>query len=115
MILGSFRLCALGALLAGLAAPSLAGGPDKRAGTNPRPAASAGSQSADASRSRRVELPFPLDVRSPERAPRASAPRESGQDGSGPHLFRETVLKRASLAAPAGIDGHRLSRLPDFS
>ena len=115
MILGNVRLSVLGALLAVLATPSLAAPPAERAGTNPKAATSAGSQSADASRSRRVELPFPLDLSSPDREPRARAPRESTQDGSGPHPFRETLLKRASLSAPAGIRGVRLSRLPEFS
>lgn len=112
MILGRFRLYALGALLAGLATPSLAEAP---AATD----AKTGSQSADASRSRRVELPFPLDFRPTDREQRATAPQNSPQDGSGPHPFRETQLKRASLVEPAPAAAanfdRRLSRFPDFS
>ena len=84
-----------------------------------KPAASTGSQSADASRSRRVELPFPLDFRPTDREQRATAPQRSAPDGSEPHPYRETQLKRASLdnrasAAAANFD-RRLSRFPDFS
>lgn len=106
MILATFRLCALGAVLAATAAPSLAAEPGSPA-VQPNPQ---GSQRADAGRSRRVELPFPLDFRSPDREPRAPAPR----DDAGPHPFRETLLKRASLVEESETRG-RLSRHPNFS
>ena len=112
MILGNFRLCVLGALLAGLAVPSLAAVPDEP-GATVKEARGPGGQRADAGRSRRVELPFPLDVRSPDREPRA--PRVD----NAPHPFRENLLKRVSLAEPesetSAIRRHRLSRYPDFS
>ena len=107
MILATFRLYALGALLAGTAAPSLAAAPQTPAAEEAQPR---GSQRADSARSRRVELPFPLDFRAPDRAPRAPAPQED----AGPHPFRETLLKRASLAEQPATRG-RLSRQPDFS
>ena len=107
MILGTFRYCALGALLAGLAAPSFAAAAQAPAVEE---AQTPGSQRADAGRSRRVELPFPLDFRVPDHAPRAPAP----QDNAGPHPFRETLLKRASLVGEPEIRG-RLSHYPDFS
>ena len=53
MILGKFKLYALGALLAGLAAPALAEAPVPAPSQSE--AAPAGPQRADASRSRRVE------------------------------------------------------------
>lgn len=106
MILGTFRSCALGALLGGLAAPTLAAAPQAPAPEAPAP----GSQRADAGRSRRVELPFPLDFRAPDRSPPAPAPQEN----AGPHPFRETLLKRASLS-PEFETRARLSRQPDFS
>jgi len=106
MILATFRLCALGALLAGIAAPSLAA-----ESASPAVQQNAqGNQRADAGRSRRVELPFPLDFRSPDREPRAPAPR----DDAGPHPFRETLLKRASLVEESETRG-RLSHYPNFS
>jgi hypothetical protein len=107
MILATFRLCALGALLTGTAVPSLAAAPQTPAAENAEPR---GSQRADSGRSRRVELPFPLDVRAPDRAPPAPVPQES----TGPHPFRETLLKRASLAEQPATRG-RLSHQPDFS
>ena len=103
MILATFRLCALGALLAGVAVPSLAAAPEASAA---RP----DSHRADAARTRRVELPFPLDIRTPDRAPPSVAP----QGDAGPHPFREPLLKRASLAGQPATRG-RLSRQPDFS
>lgn len=106
MILATFRLCALGALLAGTAVPSLAAAPEA-AVTTPK---TQDSQRADSGRSRRVELPFPLDVRTPDSAPPAPAPQED----AGPHPFRETLLKRASLVEKAETRA-RLSRQPDFS
>jgi hypothetical protein len=115
MILGHFRLCVLGAMLAGLAAPAFAAAPEGARPAEAQP--DAGSQRADASRSRRVELPFPLDFRAPEAGPRRSAsPKEAPQD-RGPHPFRESLLKRAALSdsgASARRDG-RLSRHPEFS
>lgn len=106
MILATFRLCALGALLAGTAAPSLAAAPETQAVERD----TQGSQRADSGRSRRVELPFPLDVSTPDRTPPARVP----QVDAGPHPFRETLLKRASFAAQPATRG-RLSRQPDFS
>ena len=114
MILDNFRLFALGALVAGCAVPSLAAAPPGRAATVEAGAssvASAGGESREASRSRRVELPFPLEFRPPEREAPAQAPRGD----AGPRPFRETLFKRASLSAPAGISGLGLSRLSDFS
>jgi hypothetical protein len=113
VILGNFRAFACGVLLAGCAVPSLAAAPQGAAVTveTGQSVASAGSESRTASRSRRVELPFPLEVRAPEREPPAKAP----QGDAGPHPFRETLFKRASVADPAAIRGLRLSRLPDFS
>jgi hypothetical protein len=101
------RYCALGALLAGLAAPSFAAAPRAPAADEARVP---GSQRADSGRSRRVELPFPLDFRAPDRVPQAPAPQED----AGPHPFRETLLKRASLVTQPETRG-RLSRHPDFS
>ena len=103
MILATFRLCALGALLAGIAAPSLAAAPQT-------PSAQRDSQRADAGRSRRVELPFPLEARTPDEAPRPAA----RQEDAGPHPFRDTPLKRASLAVEPATRG-RLSFRSDFS
>ena len=97
MILAILRSCALAALLAGLAAPSLAAAPAERSTPD--------RQRADAVRARRVELPFPLDVRPLDRAPAAPVRREE----AGPHPFRETLLKRASLAEEPAIR-LRLSR-----
>jgi hypothetical protein len=103
MILRTIRLCALGALIAITAVPSWAAAPEG-------PAARPDSQRADAARSRRVELPFPLDIRTPDRAPPAALPQENAR----PHPFREPLLKRASLAGQPATRG-RLSRQPDFS
>ena len=114
MILGKVRLIALGTLLAGLASPSLAGTPHDRADGDSKPVVSSGPEGAQASHSRKVELPFLIDRVSPDREPRASAPRGD----TAPHPFREVLLKRASLAgAGAGPDAiyRRLSRQPDFS
>ena len=114
MILGNFRLLALGALLVGASAPSLAEAPHAAAVTvdaAPQSMASARDESREASHSRRVELPFPLEFRSPERQP----PAPTRQADSGPHPFRETLFKRASWTAPVGTRGLRLSRLGDFS
>ena len=109
MILGTFRLVALGALLAGSAAPALAGAADgATVSADARSVASAGGESREASRSRRVELPFPLEFRAPDREPPARAPLRD----AGPHPFRDTLFKRASLSETADL---RLSRLPEFS
>lgn len=107
MILCNVKSYALGALLVVLAAPAHAAAPGRPAEAA-RPATT-GSQSADATRSRRVELPFPLDFRSPESAPRPSARPEN----TGPHPFRESLLKRASLDDANRV--RRLSRHPNFS
>jgi hypothetical protein len=87
-VLGTLRLCALGALVAGLAAPSLAAAPDAPAGEQ---AQAPGGQRADASRSRRVELPFLLDFRAPDREP----PRPARRASDDPHPYRDIPLKRA--------------------
>ena len=104
MILTTFRLCALGTLLAGIAVPSLAAEPEAVAAPEARSA-----QRADFGRSRRVELPFPLDTRMPDRAPRPPV----WQEDAGPHPFREMHSKRASLAEQPATRG-RLSRQPVF-
>ena len=104
MILTTFRLCALGTLLAGIAVPSLAAEPEAVAAPEARSA-----QRADFGRSRRVELPFPLDTRMPDRAPRPPV----WQEDAGPHPFREMHSKRASLAEQPATSG-RLSRQPVF-
>lgn len=104
MILTTFRLCALGALLAGIAVPSLAAPPEAVAAPEAQSA-----QRADFGRARRVELPFPLDMRLPERAPRPPV----WQEDAGPHPFRETHFKRASLAEQPATRG-RLSPQPVF-
>ena len=119
MILGNFRLQALGLVLAGLAAPALAGTPVARAVKNANPAE---SQSADSTRSRRVELPFPPDVRTPDSQPRASGPQDRAQGSSGPHPYREIRLQRAAFVEPGPLQGtparlirRNLSQYPDFS
>jgi serine/threonine protein kinase HipA of HipAB toxin-antitoxin module len=114
MILGKVRLIALGTLLAALASPSLAGAPDDHANGDSKPVVSSGRENAQSSHSRRVELPFLIDRASPDREPRASAPRED----AAPHPFREDLLKRASLTgmdAGPSANYRRLSRQPDFS
>ena len=109
MILGTFRLVALGVVLAGSAVPALAGAADGApVAADARSVASAAGENHEASRSRRVELPFPLEFRAPDREPPARAP----QRHSGPHPFRELLFKRASLSETADL---RLSRLPEFS
>ena len=115
MILGTLRYCAFGVLLAGLGAPAFAGTAAEPATTKSAPAPQTHGQSADASPSRRVELPFLLDFRSPDSAPRPPV----GSDGDGPHPFRETLLKRAGFAGPVSdpeANRHlRLSPLPEIS
>ena len=106
MILATFPCCALGALLAGTAVPSLAAAPEAPGAERN----AQGSQHAESGRSRRVELPFPLDIRTPDRDPPARVP----QVETGPHPFRETLLKRASLSGKAATRG-RLSLQSDFS
>ena len=112
MILGKFQLCALGALLAGLAAPSIAEQPASV--PTQSEATAAGPQRADASRSRRVELPFPLQPP----ADSQQQPRPAPRTDDAPHPFRETLLKRAAFTAPSGPETYRdrsLSHIPDFS
>jgi len=105
MILGRFITCALGVVLAGLATPSLAAAPDRPAPT--REVAPAERPGPQASHSRRVELPFLLESPSTDRAPPAPAP----QRDSGPHPYRETLLKKAAFENSGG----RLSRPAEFS
>jgi hypothetical protein len=107
MILSIFRSCALGALLAALAVPSLAA---DEVPASAREAQAPGKQRAEAGRSRRVELPFPLDFRAPDREAREPA----RQQDAGPHPFRELLFKRASLLDERATRG-RLSHFPDFS
>jgi len=107
MIRSIFRPCLLGTLLVVLAAPSHAA--DEVPASAPA-AQAAGSQRAEAGRSRRVELPFPLDFRAPEREPSQPA----RQQDAGPHPFREVLFKRASLLEEPATRG-RLSQFPDFS
>jgi hypothetical protein len=114
MILGTFRSCMLGALLAGTAAPSLAAAPvGEDATAEARPVAGADSRDVPATHSRRVELPFPLDERPPDRR----TPPPASRKATTPHPFRERQLQRASLgeggAGPATIRV-RLSRLVKF-
>jgi hypothetical protein len=115
MIRGTFRYCALAALLGGLGAPALAGTTVGPAIPKSALAALARGQSADASPSRRVELPFLLDFRSPHSEPRPPV----RNDSDGPHPFRETLLKRAGLADPVSdpeANRHlRLSPLSEIS
>ena len=62
-----------------------------------------GARSDAGERSRRVELPFPLESRATDGEPRAPAAKE----GDGPHPYREIRLQRASLdRAGAGTRGH---------
>ena len=92
MILGNFRLLGLAVLLVGSATPSFAAEPAERAVVAPRSALPDGSRNAQASHSRRVELPFLLDFRTPDREPAVPTAR----DKTAPHPFRESLLKRAS-------------------
>ena len=124
MILGNFRLYLLGALLAGLATPSIAAASDRQAGAvgaEPRPLASTDGENGGARHSRQVDLPFLLDSGSPDREPRARAPE--GQ--SGPHPFREVHLQKAAWSSPEAQRSpraaaqfargeRRLSHLPEF-
>ncbi len=116
MILRGFRFYALGALLAGLGAPAHAGTPTEPTAAKPAPTAQAArAPNADASPSRRVELPFLPDFRSPRSEPRPTV----RSDGDGPHPFRETLFKRTGLTGPVsdpGANHHlRLSPLPEIS
>jgi len=111
MVLGTFRLGGLGALLAASAA--MAGPPVEAAVTikkDPAPAAP-----LQAERWRRVELPFPLEFRAPQRETRQTAPRRE----AAPHPFREDLLKRAARqTTDSGVSApvaRRLSRFPEFS
>jgi hypothetical protein len=116
MILGTLRLYAPVALMAGLAAPlSAAGaGPSGPAGAEAKPLTPADGQGALASHSRKVELPFLLEPGLPEQETRATVHR----DRAGPHPFRESSLQKASFAAAlSGADelrDRRLSRYPEF-
>jgi len=107
MILGNFRLRALGVMLAGLSAPVLAQAPASLEA--PRAAIDRDERAP----SRRVELPFPLDMRPAESRRDAAPPRVS----DAPHPYRELRRQRASLAAPA-VSGAfrpvRLSRAAEF-
>ena len=107
MILRPCKYLALGAALAGLAVPAFAEAP----AAPTKPLASADARGMQPSHSRRVELPFPLDLRIPELAPRTMAPREN----IAPHPFRETQMKRAALdSAKIGISPVRLSHPAQF-
>jgi hypothetical protein len=112
MIPGTCRFCALGALLAALAAPSLAAAPRKETVAAEADAAPAAAERTG--RSRRLELPFPRDFSAPAGEPRVPHRREVA-----PHPFREGRLKRAALAVPdsgaEAINVRRLSRFPEFS
>ena len=113
MIRGNFTSCMLGALLAGIVAPPLAAASVEEGATaETREVAGTGSRDLPATRSRRVELPFPLDVRSPDRP----APPPAAREANTPHPFREQQLQRASLngAGPAAIRVRRLSRVVEF-
>ena len=107
MILGSCRYWAFGTVLAAMAAPAIATTP---ASEQTKPLASADGQRTLAGPSRRVELPFPLDVRASE-PQRTTAPR----DRSVSHPFRESELKRAALdSVTIGINPVRLSQPAEF-
>ena len=104
MILVRTQTWLLGVALAILAAPACAAAP------HAQPDTQQADGSEQASNFRRVELPFPIDIRTPERTPR-TAPQP---DQAGPHPFRETTLKRASLSGvKAGVLGS-LSPRPEF-
>jgi hypothetical protein len=108
MILRHFRLGVFGVILAGLAAPALAQAPAGASGDR-----RASAERAQPGHSRRVELPFPLNIRPAEDSRTAPAPRES----EGPHPYREIRLQRASLddsAARHAIRALRLSRFAEF-
>ena len=106
MIRGNFRLFGLAVLLLGSAGPSFAAEPAERTVVAPRAAVPDGSRNAQASHSRRVELPFLLDFRAPDQAPAAPAAREK----TAPHPFRESLLKRASAdeQSPEALGAHPL-------
>jgi hypothetical protein len=101
------RLCALAALLAAAGSPALAESPSGQPATGARAPVS-GARSEPAERSRRVELPFPLESHATDGKPRAPAAKQ----GDGPHPYREIRFQRASLdQAGAGPRGHGLRGL----
>lgn len=107
MILTIFRIGAAGALLGGLAAPAAA------ADSEPRQAQSSSAESERpfelrrSNLSRRVELPFPLEYRSPGQATPRPVPRVET-----PHPYRNLDLDRTQRAAfeSGTFGGARLSR-----
>ena len=101
MILKYSRLYALGVVLAGLTAPALAQAPARL----DAPRAAVDRQ--ERAQSRRVELPFPLDIRPAEGRRNAPQPRAS----DAPHPDREIRLQRASREEPAGPGAFRALRL----
>ena len=107
MIPARTRLCLLAAVFAAAGSPALAEGPSAEAPTDARSPAS-GARSDAGERSRRVELPFPLESRPTDGKHRAPAAKAS----DGPHPYREIRLQRASLdQAEAGTRGHGLRGL----
>lgn len=106
MILSTFRICAVGALLCGLAAPAAAA-------EGSVPAVAAPSQEVEPrAHSRRVELPFLLDFRPTRAEPRQPAARRR----AAPHPYRELEMEQPLRAAlDAGrTGGARLSPSLDF-
>ena len=115
MTFGIRRSWPLGVALAVIAAPALAeasAGEAVRA--EAKPLASADGQRSLAERSRRVELPFPLDTRAPEPRP----PTATSRTPAAPHPFRESQLKRASLEyqgpAVRALNPRRLSQSAEY-
>lgn len=87
-ILPTSRL-SLAALLAALALP--ASGAEPPTPVSAEQAVSDGGERSETGRSRRVELPFPLDLGSPGDTPPVPASRHDAR----PHPFRENLPKRA--------------------
>lgn len=116
MILGTLRLYAPAALLAGLSAPLSAAVPGGSAGadTVSKPLAPGDDKGALAGHSRKVELPFLLESGSSDR----ETPAPVQPERAGPHPFRENLLQKASFAAApaeaAALRDRRLSRYPEF-
>ena len=101
------RLCALAAVLAAAGSPALAEGPSAQARTDARSPVS-DAHGGTAERSRRVELPFPLESRATDGKPQAPAAKE----GDGPHPYREIRLQRAALdRSGVAPRGHRVRGL----
>ena len=98
MIPRPFKLCALAASLAGLAAPALAEPPAGGARADARPSVSADGSSGPA-HSRRVDLPFLLEPGTSDRQPRAPAPKGK----AAPHPFRDDLPNRASRGEGAAF------------